>query len=227
VTSHENSTRRVGARSMRRLDAALTRALDLTIAGAAGILGAPVLAAIAVAIRLESRGPVILRQTRVGLDGQDFDLLKFRTMVPDAHLLGTGWLIAERDPRITRVGRFLRRWSLDELPQIVNVLRGDMSIVGPRPTLRYQVDQYTPFQRRRLEVRPGITGWAQVLGRNQLTWPQRIELDVWYVDNRSVWLDVRLLVRTLPMLARPTGVYNDARGDWGEREQEAAEVARQ
>jgi lipopolysaccharide/colanic/teichoic acid biosynthesis glycosyltransferase len=227
VTSRENSTRRVGARSMRRLDAALTRALDLTIAGAAGILGAPVLAAIAVAIRLESRGPVILRQTRVGLDGQDFDLLKFRTMVPDAHLLGTGWLIAERDPRITRVGRFLRRWSLDELPQIVNVLRGDMSIVGPRPTLRYQVDQYTPFQRRRLEVRPGITGWAQVLGRNQLTWPQRIELDVWYVDNRSVWLDVRLLVRTLPMLARPTGVYNDARGDWGEREQEAAEVARQ
>jgi lipopolysaccharide/colanic/teichoic acid biosynthesis glycosyltransferase len=227
VTSRENSTRRVGARSMRRLDAALTRALDLTVAGAAGILGAPVLAAIAVAIRLESRGPVILRQTRVGLDGQDFDLLKFRTMVPDAHLLGTGWLIAERDPRITRVGRFLRRWSLDELPQIVNVLRGDMSIVGPRPTLRYQVDQYTPFQRRRLEVRPGITGWAQVLGRNQLTWPQRIELDVWYVDNRSVWLDVRLLVRTLPMLARPTGVYNDARGDWGEREQEAAEVARQ
>jgi lipopolysaccharide/colanic/teichoic acid biosynthesis glycosyltransferase len=210
----------------RRLDAVLTRALDLTIAGAAGILGAPVLAVIAVAIRLETRGPVILRQTRVGLDGQDFDLLKFRTMVPDAHLLGTGWLIAERDPRITRVGRFLRRWSLDELPQIVNVLRGDMSIVGPRPTLRYQVDQYTPFQRRRLEVRPGITGWAQVLGRNQLTWPQRIELDVWYVDNRSVWLDLRLLARTLPMLARPTGVYNDARGDWGEREQEATEVAR-
>jgi lipopolysaccharide/colanic/teichoic acid biosynthesis glycosyltransferase len=124
------------------------------------------------------------------------------------------------------VGRFLRRWSLDELPQVFNVLRGDMSIVGPRPTLRYQVDQYTPFQRRRLEVRPGITGWAQVLGRNRLTWPQRIELDVWYVDNRSILLDIRLLLRTLPMLARPTGVYNDARGDWGEREQEAAEVAR-
>ncbi|HET9740451.1 MAG TPA: sugar transferase [Solirubrobacteraceae bacterium] len=208
------------------IDAALTRALDLAIAGAAALLGAPVLVAIAIAIRLESRGPIILRQTRVGLDGQDFELLKFRTMVPDAHLLGTGWLIAEKDPRITRVGRFLRRWSLDELPQVLNVLRGDMSIVGPRPTLRYQVDQYTPFQRRRLEVRPGITGWAQVLGRNQLTWPQRIELDVWYVDNRSVWLDLRLLFRTLPMLARPTGVYNDARGDWGEREQEAAKVAR-
>jgi lipopolysaccharide/colanic/teichoic acid biosynthesis glycosyltransferase len=208
------------------IDAFLTRALDLVIAGAAAVLGAPVLAAIAILIRLESRGPILLRQTRVGLGGEDFELLKFRTMVPDAHLQGTGWLIAEKDPRITRVGRFLRRWSLDELPQVVNVLRGDMSIVGPRPTLRYQVDQYTPFQRRRLEVRPGITGWAQVLGRNQLTWPQRIELDVWYVDNRSVWLDLRLLLRTLPMLARPTGVYNDARGDWGEREREAAEVAR-
>ena len=208
------------------IDAFLTRALDLVIAGAAALLGAPVLVAIGIAIRLESRGPIILRQTRVGLDGQDFELLKFRTMVPDAHLLGTGWLIAEKDPRITRVGRFLRRWSLDELPQVLNVLRGDMSIVGPRPTLRYQVDQYTPFQRRRLEVRPGITGWAQVLGRNRLTWPQRIELDVWYVDNRSVWLDLRLLFRTLPMLARPSGVYNDARGDWGEREQEAAKVAR-
>ena len=198
------------------IDAAATRALDLVIAGAAAIIGAPVLAAIAIAIRLESRGPIILRQTRVGLGGEDFELLKFRTMVPDAHLLGAGWLIAEQDPRITRVGRFLRRWSLDELPQVLNVLRGDMSIVGPRPTLRYQVDQYTPFQHRRLEVRPGITGWAQVLGRNQLTWPQRIELDVWYVDNRSVWLDLRLLARTLPMLARPAGVYNDARGDWGE-----------
>jgi lipopolysaccharide/colanic/teichoic acid biosynthesis glycosyltransferase len=208
------------------IDAACTRALDLVIAGAAAVLGAPVFVAIAIAIRVESRGPIILRQTRVGLGGEDFELLKFRTMVPDAHRLGTGWLIAEHDPRITRVGRFLRRWSLDELPQVFNVLRGDMSVVGPRPTLRYQVDQYTPFQRRRLEVRPGITGWAQVLGRNRLTWPQRIELDVWYVDNRSILLDIRLLLRTLPMLARPTGVYNDARGDWGEREQEAAEVAR-
>jgi lipopolysaccharide/colanic/teichoic acid biosynthesis glycosyltransferase len=208
------------------IDAACTRALDLVIAGAAAVLGAPVFVAIAIAIRVESRGPIILRQTRVGLGGEDFELLKFRTMVPDAHRLGTGWLIAEHDPRITRVGRFLRRWSLDELPQVFNGRRGDMSVVGPRPTLRYQVDQYTPFQRRRLEVRPGITGWAQVLGRNRLTWPQRIELDVWYVDNRSVLLDIRLLLRTLPMLARPTGVYNDARGDWGEREQEAAEVAR-
>ncbi|MBW3593758.1 MAG: sugar transferase, partial [Actinobacteria bacterium] len=160
----------------------------------------------------------ILRQTRFGRDGRDFDLFKVRTMVANAHTIGPGWLVAERDPRITRVGAFLRRWSLDELPQLANVLRGDMSIVGPRPTLRYQVEKYTDFQRRRLEVRPGITGWAQISGRNEITWPKRIELDVWYVDNRSLRLDARILARTLPLLLRPSGVYNEARADWGERE---------
>ena len=194
------------------------RAVDVALASIGLVSAAPLLAGIAIAIRLESRGPVVLRQPRVGRDGRDFALLKFRTMVADAHTMGSGWLIAERDPRITRVGAFLRKWSLDELPQLVNVLRGDMSIVGPRPTLRYQVDQYTPFQRRRLEVRPGITGWAQVLGRNELSWPERIELDVWYVDHRSLSLDAKILARTLPVLLRPSGVYNEARGDWGERE---------
>jgi lipopolysaccharide/colanic/teichoic acid biosynthesis glycosyltransferase len=130
--------------------------------------------------------------------------------------MGSGWLIAERDPRITRVGHFLRRWSLDELPQLFNVLRGDMSIIGPRPTLRYQVDQYTDFQRRRLEVRPGITGWAQVQGRNDLSWPARIELDVHYVEHRSLRLDLEILRRTVRVLATPSGIYNEARGDWGE-----------
>jgi lipopolysaccharide/colanic/teichoic acid biosynthesis glycosyltransferase len=192
------------------------RGLDLAIAGAALVLAGPAMLAIAIAIRLEDRGPALLRQRRVGLHGEDFDLLKFRTMIADAHTVGTGWLIAERDPRITRVGRFLRKWSLDELPQVFNVLRGEMSIVGPRPTLRYQVDQYTPFQRRRLEVPPGITGWAQIQGRNSLTWPQRIELDVWYVERRSLRLDLLILARTIPTLVRPTAVYNDARGDWGE-----------
>ena len=137
-------------------------------------------------------------------------------MVANAHTIGGGWLVAERDPRITRVGAFLRRWSLDELPQLANVLRGDMSVVGPRPTLRYQVEKYTDFQRRRLEVRPGITGWAQISGRNEITWPRRIELDVWYVDHRSLRLDARILARTLPLLLRPSGVYNEARADWGE-----------
>jgi lipopolysaccharide/colanic/teichoic acid biosynthesis glycosyltransferase len=192
------------------------RGFDLLVAVAAAVVTAPLMLVIALAIRLEDRGPAMLRQSRVGLDGEDFDLLKFRTMVPDAHRLGTGWLIAEQDPRITRVGRVLRKWSLDELPQVFNVLRGDMSIVGPRPTLRYQVDQYTPHQRRRLAVRPGITGWAQIRGRNTLGWPQRIELDVWYVDHRSLRLDLEILVRTVPMLFSPEHVYNEARGDWGE-----------
>ena len=187
------------------------------IASALGlVLTSPVFAGIALAIRAESEGPVILRQTRVGRDGRDFELFKFRTMIENAHTLGAGWLVAERDPRITRVGAFLRRWSLDELPQLANVLRGDMSVVGPRPTLRYQVEQYTPFQRRRLEVRPGITGWAQVNGRNEVTWPERIELDVWYVDHRSLALDSKILARTVPLLFRPSGLYNEARGDWGE-----------
>jgi lipopolysaccharide/colanic/teichoic acid biosynthesis glycosyltransferase len=206
---------------------AIKRAMDVAIAGSAAVLTAPLLAAIALAIKLEDRGHVILRQHRVGLGGQDFELLKFRTMVDNAHLIGAGWLIADSDPRITRVGRFLRRWSLDELPQMFNVLRGDMSIIGPRPTLRYQVEQYTAFQRRRLDVPPGITGWAQVTGRNSLTWQERIERDVWYVEHRSLALDLRILVRTLPLLVRPSNVYNDARADWGEVIEAAAEEDRQ
>jgi lipopolysaccharide/colanic/teichoic acid biosynthesis glycosyltransferase len=192
------------------------RAFDVAAAGAGLVVAAPLLAAVAIAIRLETPGPIVLRQPRVGRAGREFGMFKFRTMVDNAHTIGPGWLVSEGDPRITRVGKFLRRWSLDELPQLVNVLRGDMAVVGPRPTLRYQVEQYTPFQRRRLEVRPGITGWAQVRGRNELTWPEKIEFDVWYVDNRSLRLDAEILARTLPVLLRPTKVYNDARGDWGE-----------
>ena len=192
------------------------RALDVVIAGLAAAIAGPFMLLIALAIRLEDRGPALLRQSRVGMHGEDFDLLKFRTMIADAHTVGSGWLVAERDPRITRVGRVLRKWSLDELPQMFNVLRGEMSIVGPRPTLRYQVDQYTPFQRRRLEAKPGITGWAQIRGRNSLRWPERIELDVWYVEHQSLRLDLAILLRTVPMILKPSGVYNEARGDWGE-----------
>jgi lipopolysaccharide/colanic/teichoic acid biosynthesis glycosyltransferase len=192
------------------------RALDVVIAGLAAAIAGPFMLLIALAIRLEDRGPALLRQSRVGMHGEDFDLLKFRTMIADAHTVGSGWLVAERDPRITRVGRILRKWSLDELPQMFNVLRGEMSIVGPRPTLRYQVDQYTPFQRRRLEAKPGITGWAQIRGRNSLRWPERIELDVWYVEHQSLRLDLMILLRTVPMILKPSGVYNEARGDWGE-----------
>jgi lipopolysaccharide/colanic/teichoic acid biosynthesis glycosyltransferase len=167
-----------------------------------------------VAIRLESSGSPIYRQRRVGKDGQPFEMLKLRTMVSGAEHIGAGLAVNEGDPRITRIGGWLRRFSLDELPNLVNVLRGEMAIVGPRPTIQAQVDQYTPRQRRRLEVKPGITGWAQVNGRAALPWHERIELDVWYVDNRSLPLDLRILARTAQMLATGHGLYKGDTGGW-------------
>ena len=166
---------------MRPADAArrrVNRALDVAIAGAGLALTSPVLALAALAVKLEDGGPVLYRQTRVGKDGVDFELLKLRTMVVGAEKQGAGWAVNRGDPRITRAGRFLRRLSLDELPQLWNVVRGDMSVIGPRPTLRYQVDQYDERQRRRLDVKPWITGWAQIHGRATLPWAERIELDL-------------------------------------------------
>ena len=194
------------------------RALDLAVASAVAVVASPLLAGIAAAIKLDDRGPIFFRQERIGLHGRPFRIVKFRTLAGAPPQEPIDYLISAADPRITGVGRFLRRWSLDELPQLWNVLRGEMSIVGPRPTLHYQVEQYDDFQRRRLEVRPGVTGWAQVSGRNELPWPERIELDVWYVENRSLWLDLRILAATPATLFRPRSVYNDAQGDWGERE---------
>jgi lipopolysaccharide/colanic/teichoic acid biosynthesis glycosyltransferase len=193
------------------------RALDLAVAVPAAILLAPLVAALAVLVRRESRGPIFFRQERVGRHGEPFEILKLRTLAPEPVTRPADYLLSAEDARITRVGAFLRRWSLDELPQLWNIVRGDMSLVGPRPTLRYQVEQYSDFQRRRLEVPPGITGWAQIHGRNALTWPQRIELDVWYVDHRSLRLDVEILLRTIPTLFRPGSIYGDAQADWGER----------
>ena len=190
----------------------MNRTLDVVGAGLGLALASPVLAAAAVAIRLEDGGPVIYRQRRVGHEGRDFDLLKIRTMVVGAETQGAGWAVNRGDPRITKVGRALRRLSLDELPQLWNVVRGDMSLIGPRPTLRYQVDQYTPRQRRRLEIKPGLTGWAQVNGRTKLPWNERIELDLWYVENRSPWLDLKILART--PLALFTGTYKGGTGGW-------------
>lgn len=166
----------------------------------------------ALAIKLEDRGPVLYRQQRVGKDGGDFELLKLRTMVVGAEKMGAGYAVNRGDSRITRSGRLLRRLSLDELPQLWNILRGDMSVVGPRPTLRYQVDSYTARQLRRLEVKPGLTGWAQVNGRASLPWNERIELDVWYVEHRSFWLDLRILART--PLALFHGTYKGSSGGW-------------
>jgi lipopolysaccharide/colanic/teichoic acid biosynthesis glycosyltransferase len=187
-------------------------ALDKTIAGAALAVASPVLVAAAVAIKLEDRGPVLYRQTRVGKGGRDFELLKLRTMVVGAETKGAGFAVDKGDSRITRVGAFLRRTSIDELPQLLNVVRGEMSLIGPRPTLRYQVERYDERQRRRLEVLPGITGWAQIHGRATLSWNERIELDVWYVDHRSPLTDLLILLRT--PLALFGGTYKGETGGW-------------
>jgi lipopolysaccharide/colanic/teichoic acid biosynthesis glycosyltransferase len=184
------------------------------VAGAAlGLaIASPFLALAAVAIKLEDGGPVIYRQRRVGHNGEEFDLLKLRTMIVGAETQGAGWAVNKGDPRITKVGRVLRRLSLDELPQLWNVLRGEMSLIGPRPTLAYQVERYSPHQRRRLEIKPGLTGWAQIHGRTKLTWDERIDLDVWYVDNRSVWVDLKILARTPKALF--SGTYKGETGGW-------------
>jgi lipopolysaccharide/colanic/teichoic acid biosynthesis glycosyltransferase len=190
----------------------VNRALDVAGASLSLVLASPFLAASALAIKLEDRGPVLYRQRRVGRGGEDFDLVKLRTMVVGAEKQGAGWAVNRGDPRITRVGRVLRRLSLDELPQLWNVVRGEMSLIGPRPTLRYQVEKYTERQRRRLEVKPGITGWAQIHGRAALPWEERIELDVWYVENRTAWLDAKILLRT--PLALFGGTYKGETGGW-------------
>ncbi|HWT93776.1 MAG TPA: sugar transferase [Solirubrobacteraceae bacterium] len=190
----------------------MRRAFDVAVAGAALILSAPILAAAIVAIRLESKGHPIYRQRRVGKDGRPFDVLKLRTMVAGAESMGSGLAVTEGDARITRVGALLRRTSIDELPQLINVLRGDMAIIGPRPTVPVQVEQYTERQRGRLAILPGLTGWAQVNGRTALPWDERIELDLWYIEHRSLRLDLKILVRTVAIVLGGDGLY---RGDAG------------
>jgi lipopolysaccharide/colanic/teichoic acid biosynthesis glycosyltransferase len=190
----------------------VNRAADVVIAGGALLLASPLLALAALAIKLEDGGPVLYRQTRVGRDGADFELLKLRTMVVGAETMGAGLAVNRGDSRITRAGRILRKLSLDELPQLWNVVRGEMSVIGPRPTLRYQVEQYDERQRHRLDVKPGITGWAQVNGRATLPWAERIELDVWYVEHRSPMLDLRILART--PFALFGGTYKGDTGGW-------------
>ena len=185
----------------------LPRAFDLVAAAGALLLAGPFLLLAMVAIKLDSRGPAVYRQRRIGKDGEPFDLYKLRTMQVGADPVGVGTPVLEGDPRVTRVGRRLRRLSLDEAPNLVNVLRGEMAIVGPRPTIPPQVELYTPRQRRRLEVKPGLTGWAQVNGRAGIPWEERIELDVWYVENRSWALDLRILVRTARLLVTGHGLY--------------------
>jgi lipopolysaccharide/colanic/teichoic acid biosynthesis glycosyltransferase len=176
------------------------------------VVASPLLALSALAVKLEDRGPVLYRQTRVGKDGDDFELLKLRTMIVGAEKKGAGFAVDKGDSRITKVGRVLRKTSLDELPQLWNVVRGDMSVIGPRPTLRYQVEQYDERQRHRLDVRPGITGWAQIHGRATLPWADRIELDLWYVRHRDWKTDLLILLRT--PLSLFGGTYKGATGGW-------------
>jgi lipopolysaccharide/colanic/teichoic acid biosynthesis glycosyltransferase len=190
------------------------RTFDLVGSAVAVVLSAPILGLACLAIRAETRGSPIYRQRRVGKNGVPFDLLKLRTMVSGAERMGAGLAVDEGDPRITRVGSFVRRLSLDELPNLVNVLRGEMSLVGPRPTVQVQVSQYTERQLRRLSIEPGITGWAQVKGRAALPWHERIELDLWYIEHWSLRLDLRIIAETVRLLVTGQGLYRGPTGGW-------------
>ena len=192
----------------------IRRAVDILASASVLLLTSPLLALAVIAIRLESQGHPIYRQRRVGLDGRAFDVLKLRTMVDGAEHVGAGLAVNVNDSRITRVGAFLRRTSLDELPNLLNVLRGEMSLIGPRPTLPVQVEQYTERQRGRLRVKPGITGWAQVNGRTSLPWSERIELDLYYIANRSPLLDLRILWRTVAIVLGGSDLYKGQAGGW-------------
>ena len=200
-------TERARGRSARL---AVKRAGDRVLALCAAVALLPLTAAIGLWIVLDSGRPVLISQLRAGKDGRTFRMFKFRTMVRDAVEVGQELGLSDDpfgilpdDPRITRSGRFLRRTSLDELPQLLNVLRGEMSLVGPRPDLVEQAANYTPADRRRLAVLPGITGWAQVNGRDEIPWPERIEQDIWYIENWSLALDLKILLKTVTQLFRP------------------------
>ena len=193
---------------MKKLSCGIIKELfDRTLSLLVLVILSPIFLIIVVLIKLDTSGPAFFIQMRVGKNGIPFKSIKFRTMIQRATETGLGINIQQDDERITRVGKFLRTWSLDELPQIINVLKGDMSIVGPRPTLQYQVALYNDFQRKRLLVKPGITGWAQVNGRNAISWEQRIQLDVWYVENWSLWLDFKIMLKTIKVVIKKEGLY--------------------
>ena len=192
----------------------LRRIFDVLVSAIVLAVTSPIVALAILAIRLESKGHPIYRQHRVGKDGAPFDVLKLRTMVSGAEKMGAGLAVDDGDSRITKVGALLRRTSIDELPNLVNVLKGEMSIIGPRPTVPVQVAQYTDRQRGRLALKPGITGWAQVNGRASLPWPQRIELDLFYVEHATTLLDLKILWLTARMLVTGHGLYKGETGGW-------------
>jgi lipopolysaccharide/colanic/teichoic acid biosynthesis glycosyltransferase len=192
----------------------IRRAIDILLSASVLLLASPLLALALLAVRLESAGHPIYRQRRVGRGGRTFDVLKLRTMVDGAEHIGAGLAVEANDARITRVGALLRRTSLDELPNLLNVLRGEMSLIGPRPTVPVQVEQYTASQRGRLAVKPGITGWAQVNGRTSLPWSERIELDLYYIEHRSLRMDLEILWRTVALVVRGSDLYKGQSGGW-------------
>lgn len=185
----------------------IKRFFDSLSSFAGVVLLLPVFVLLALAIKLDDPGPVFFRQERVGQNKRIFKIFKFRTMVLEAEKKGAGVFVEEEDPRITRVGKVLRHTSLDELPQLFNIIKGEMSLVGPRPTLPYQVENYDQEQLRRLLMKPGVTGWAQVNGRSSLAWPERIELDLWYIDNWSLWLDLKILLKTVMVVLKRSNLY--------------------
>ena len=198
----------------------LRRLFDLVVAAAMLVVTSPLLVLALIALPLESRGSPLFRQRRVGLNGREFEVIKLRTMVSGAENLGAGLAVAANDERITRLGSLLRRSSVDELPNLVNVLRGEMAIIGPRPTVASQVEQYTPRQRGRLTVLPGITGWAQVNGRAGLPWDERIELDLWYIENRSWKLDRQILRRSFSTVLGGEDLYREDGPAWTPRDED-------
>jgi undecaprenyl phosphate N,N'-diacetylbacillosamine 1-phosphate transferase len=193
----------------KKITLSVKRIFDIFASGLALIFLIPIFAIIGIFIKLDSKGPVFFIQTRAGKDGRPFGAFKLRSMVQDAEKKGRGFEIEQNDFRITRVGRYLR-WGIDELPQLINVFKGDMSIVGPRPTLMSQVEQYDLWEKRRLEMKPGITGWALVNGRNKLSWKEKIELDIWYIDHWSLLLDLKILFKTLWVIfITREGIYGE------------------
>jgi len=195
-------------------DLIIKRIFDVLSSGIALVVLLPIFAVIGIFIKIDSKGPVFFVQERVGKDGKIFKAYKLRTMVDNAVKMGLGYEIAKDDNRITRVGKYLR-WGMDELPQLINVFKGDMSLVGPRPTLKHQVEQYSEWEKRRLEIKPGITGWALVNGRNKLSWPERIKLDIWYIDHWSIWLDLKILLGTIwVVIFKREGIYGKDGINW-------------
>lgn len=199
--------KRISYTKMQRVQLILKCLVDYFAAILLVVLLSPIFLIIALTIKIDSRGPILFKQQRVGKAEKLFTIYKFRSMIPDASDMGLGLKVAQNDARITPVGHFLRRTSLDELPQLLNILKGDMSFIGPRPTLLCQVKQYNDFQKKRLLIKPGITGWAQVNGRNSLSWPERIVLDVWYVEHFSLWLDYKILLKTMRVIWVKDGLY--------------------